>query len=218
MSVSNDATPIIQETLRDDIDPHVSPTPLHGVMSSTSVRDPFSTPTSSRPSSRHHQPLSQKVSFSDTSSGVLSVPLTPTDGIFPSATSNHIPIPRPISSRLSLSPSARSSAVPITGGTIIPRKLPRMKSYMVTNQSVLSKPWTQTRNPRASIAYLLTYAVILIGFAGGIVQCYFSYANAQLDKRPLCLVMEENFDSEDSVFGENGSFNREVNMDGFGYV
>jgi len=30
--------------------------------------------------------------------------------------------------------------------------------------------------------------------------------------------MEENFDSEDSVFGENGSFNREVNMDGFGYV
>ena len=92
-----------------------------------------------------------------------------------------------------------------------------MKSYMV-NPSDLSKPWTQTRNPRASIAYLLTYAVILIGFAGGIVQCYFSYANAQLDKRPLCLVMEENFDSEDSVFGENGSFNREVNMDGFGYV
>ena len=216
MSVSNDANPLIQESLRDDTDPHVGPTLLHEVMPSTSVRDPFSTPTSSRPSSRHH--LSQKVSFSDTSSRALSVPRTPTDGIFPSATSNHIPIPRPISSRLSLSPSAQSSAVPITGGTIIPRKLPRMKSYMVPDQNDLSKPWTQTRNPRASIAYLLTYAIILIGFAGGIVQCYFSYANAQLDKRPLCLVMEENFDSEDSVFGENGSFNREVNMDGFGYV
>jgi hypothetical protein len=65
---------------------------------------------------------------------------------------------------------------------------------------------------------LLTYAVICVGLAGGIVQCYFNYVHAQLDKKPLCLVMEENFDSEDSVFGQNGSFSREVNMDGFGYV
>jgi len=93
-----------------------------------------------------------------------------------------------------------------------------MKSYMVTDRSGLSKPWTEKPSPRVRIAYLLTYAVILIGFAGGIIQCYFSYVNAQLDRKPLCLVMEENFDSEDSVFGENGSFNREVNMDGFGYV
>ena len=223
MPYNNNAPPVVEEIPRERTDAHIGPT-LHGgtqLTASTSVRDPFSTPPSSRPSSRHHQFLSQKVSFSDTSSGVLSVPRTPTDGIFPSATSNHIPIPRSIlnnPSRLSMLPSARSSAVPLPSGTTIPRKLPRMKSYMVTDRSDLSKPWTEKPSPRVRIAYLLTYAVILIGFAGGIIQCYFSYVNAQLDRKPLCLVMEENFDSEDSVFGENGSFNREVNMDGFGYV
>lgn len=221
MPYNNNAPPVVEEIPRERTDAHIGPT-LHGgtqLTASTSVRDPFSTPPSSRPSSRHHQFLSQKVSFSDTSSGVLSVPRTPTDGIFPSATSNHIPIPRSIlnnPSRLSMLPSARSSAVPLPSGTTIPRKLPRMKSYMVTDRSDLSKPWTEKPSPRVRIAYLLTYAVILIGFAGGIIQCYFSYVNAQLDRKPLCLVMEENFDSEDSVFGENGSFNREVNMDGFG--
>lgn len=97
-----------------------------------------------------------------------------------------------------------------------PRKLPRMKSHMISDRNDIPKPWTEKRNPRAKIAYFLTYAVVLIGLAGGIVQCYFNYAHAQLDRKSLCLVMEENFDSEDSVFGENGSFNREVAMDGFG--
>jgi hypothetical protein len=93
-----------------------------------------------------------------------------------------------------------------------------MKSYMIEDRSNIPKPWISKPNPRARIAYLLTYAVVFVGLAGGIIQCYFNYANAQLDRQPLCLVMEENFDSEDSVFGENGSFNREVNMDGFGCV
>lgn len=186
--------------------------------------DPFATPDSSRPPSlRQHQNHSSKVSqvsFSDASS--LSIPRTPTEGVFPSATSNHIPVPRSIlsnpSSRVSVLPSARSSAIPLPSGIATPRKLPRMKSHMITDRSDIPKPWKEKPNPRAKIAYFLTYAVILLGIAGGAVQCYFSYARAQLDKKPLCLVMEENFDSEDAVFGENGSFNREVTMDGFGYV
>jgi hypothetical protein len=89
---------------------------------------------------------------------------------------------------------------------------------MISDRSQISKPWTQIPDRRNKLAYFLTYAVVLIGLAGGIVQCYFNYAHAQLDKTPLCLVMEENFDSEDAVFGPNGSFNREINMDGFGYV
>lgn len=188
--------------------------------SSSLPRDPFTTPFSSRPSSRHHHHLhSSKISFSDASSGFLSIPRTPTEGIFPSATSNHIPVPRSIlsnPSRISMLQSARSSAVPLPGGNAVPRKLPRMKSHMITDRNDISKPWTEKPNPRARIAYLLTYAVVCIGFAGGILQCYFNYAHAQLDRKPLCLVMEENFDSGDGVFGENGSFNREVNMDGFG--
>jgi hypothetical protein len=93
-----------------------------------------------------------------------------------------------------------------------------MKSHMITDRNDIPKPWTDKPNPRAKIAYFLTYAVILVGLAGGAVQCYLNFVRAQLDKKPLCLVMEENFDSEDAVFGENGSFNREVTMDGFGYV
>lgn len=185
------------------------------------MSDPFSTPDSSRPSSRHHQMHSSKISFSDVSSGFLSAPRTPTEGVFPSATSNHIPVPRSIlsnPSRISMLQSARSSAIPLPTGTATPRKLPRMKSHMIADRNEISKPWTDKPDRRIRIAYFLTYAVILVGLAGGIVQCYFNYAHAQLDRKPLCLVMEENFDSEEAVFGENGSFNREVNMDGFGYV
>ncbi|EKM82304.1 hypothetical protein AGABI1DRAFT_124786 [Agaricus bisporus var. burnettii JB137-S8] len=196
--------------------PHVSgtesrPTTASSLAPEGHTSDPFKTPDSSRPSSRH-QP--SKMSISDLSSG----PRTPTEGVFPTnATPNHIPIPRSIltnPSHISMLTSARSSAVPLSSATS--RKLPRMKSHMISDRSQISKPWTQTPDARNKIAYFLTYAVVLIGLAGGIVQCYFNYANAQLDKSPLCLVMEEYFDSEDAVFGENGSFNREVNMDGFG--
>ena len=39
----------------------------------------------------------------------------------------------------------------------------------------------------------------------------------KLDTRPLCLVMQEDFEGgEDKVFGPGGTFMREVNMDGFG--
>lgn len=48
------------------------------------------------------------------------------------------------------------------------------------------------------------------------MQCYFTYTGVALDKQPLCLVMEENFDNETAVFGPGGTFFREVNMDGFG--
>lgn len=197
------------------------PTTASTIARENHLADPFATPESSRPSSRHHHMHSSKISFSDTSSGFLSAPRTPTEGVFPSATPNHIPVPRSIlsnPSRISVIQSARSSAVPLPSGNAIPRKLPRMKSYMMADPNNIPKPWTDKPNPRAKIAYFLTYAVIFIGLAGGIVQCYFNYAHAQLDRKPLCLVMEENFDSEEAVFGENGSFNREVNMDGFGYV
>jgi len=57
-----------------------------------------------------------------------------------------------------------------------------------------------------------------MGLAGGAVQCYFTYTGVALDRKPLCLVMEENFDNETAVFGPGGTFFREVNMDGYGFV
>ena len=96
------------------------------------------------------------------------------------------------------------------------QKAQRMPSHLILEGVPLPKPWTDKPQPRARIAYFLTYAMILVGFAGGVVQLYFKYANAQLDRQPLCLIFQEDFDSEDAVFGANGTFQREVSMDGFG--
>ncbi|KAF9014300.1 concanavalin A-like lectin/glucanase domain-containing protein [Cyathus striatus] len=89
-----------------------------------------------------------------------------------------------------------------------------MKSHAITEEVV--KPWNDAPNPRARFAYFLPYLVIFLGLSGGIIQCYFSWRNVRIDRSPLCIVMDENFDDENAVFGPNGSFMREVNMDGFG--
>ncbi|KAF8632762.1 hypothetical protein AX15_001700 [Amanita polypyramis BW_CC] len=95
-------------------------------------------------------------------------------------------------------------------------KASRMPSHLISADVPVSKPWLEKPRPRGKLAYFLTYAMIFVGLAGGVVQTYFRYAHAQLDRKPLCLVFEENFDNEDAVFGPNGTFQREVNLDGFG--
>ncbi|TFK67104.1 glycoside hydrolase family 16 protein [Pluteus cervinus] len=92
----------------------------------------------------------------------------------------------------------------------------RMKSHMITDFDNVPKPWLENKRPRDKFAYWIVYVLVFIGLAGGAVQAYFSYSGVLLDRQPLCLVMEENFDSQDAVFGDNGSFVREVSMDGFG--
>jgi hypothetical protein len=71
-------------------------------------------------------------------------------------------------------------------------------------------------------AFWSVYAVVFIGAILGAVQCYFQYTGIALDRQPLCLVMEENFNDPAQVFGEpggtGGTFMREVNMDGFGFA
>jgi hypothetical protein len=37
-----------------------------------------------------------------------------------------------------------------------------------------------------------------------------------LEKQSLCIVLDENFDNEDAVFGPGETFLREANMNGFG--
>lgn len=75
------------------------------------------------------------------------------------------------------------------------------------------------RHPaRSRLSYFLTYGMILVGAIGGGIQCYFSYTGVTLDRQPLCLVAENYFDDESTVFGDNGLFFREVDMSGFGYA
>ncbi|KAF8882971.1 GH16 beta-1,3-glucan recognition protein [Infundibulicybe gibba] len=92
----------------------------------------------------------------------------------------------------------------------------RPKSTMLKARSGLHKPWLESRDPFARIAYFLTYGVVLIGVAAGAIRCYLGWIRVPLLTSNLCLVMNENFDSEDGIFGDNGKFFREVDMSGFG--
>ncbi|KAJ7077220.1 glycoside hydrolase family 16 protein [Mycena epipterygia] len=85
----------------------------------------------------------------------------------------------------------------------------------------VAKPWTKKPNPRARISYFLTYALVAVGASLGALQSYLAYRNVRLDRAPLCLVFQDNFDDGDDagVFGTAstpGRFLREVQMDGFG--
>ena len=93
----------------------------------------------------------------------------------------------------------------------------RPKSTMLTSDGpALHKPWIEKRDPYTRIAYFITYAVAFLGIAGSAVKCYFDYQNLPFITENLCPVLDENFDSPDGVFGDNGKFFREVDMSGFG--
>jgi hypothetical protein len=95
---------------------------------------------------------------------------------------------------------------------------------MTADPGSLLKPWVaiNARSPRAKFSYYVVYVVVFIGAILGAVQCYFQYTGVALDRQPLCLVMEEDFNDPVQIFGEPGgkagTFMREANMDGFGFV
>jgi hypothetical protein len=57
--------------------------------------------------------------------------------------------------------------------------------------------------------------ISFLGIAGAAFQCYWTYTHVPMEKQPLCIVLDDNFNNEDTVFGPGGTFLREVNMDGF---
>ncbi|XP_006456469.1 hypothetical protein AGABI2DRAFT_139213 [Agaricus bisporus var. bisporus H97] len=87
---------------------------------------------------------------------------------------------------------------------------------MLSAHGPIEKPWISAHDPYARIAYFLTYFVMLLGVAAGAARCFLSWRDTSVMPGQLCLVMDENFDSADGVFGENGKFFREVDMGGFG--
>jgi len=191
---------------------------------SSLLSDPFATPVSSRaPSIRHLQPPSSpnasRVSFPDSVIAGLR---------------NRPPL---VGNQLSAFSSARSSSRlssslhAITGNNASPSqaaaaaanenaapkaKVPRMRSHMLSDSKPIEKPWKSNKSTRAIFSYWVVYFIIFLGIAGGAFQCYWTYTHVALDKQPLCIVLDENFDNEDAVFGPGGTFFREVNMDGFG--
>ncbi|KAG6830499.1 hypothetical protein H0H87_007856, partial [Tephrocybe sp. NHM501043] len=174
-----------------------SPTASPPTTPKTPAQDPFASPASSRPSSLRPR----------TANSSLSVPGSPIPRSI-----LHLPSNSNSISRISTATSAhnvRISSAPL-------KKLPRMRSHMLPEGQTVPKPWAEHPPARMTIAYYLTYLMIFLAAAGGAVQTYFSYKNVVLDRKPLCIVLDENFDNPDTVFGMNGTFFREVNMDGFG--
>ena len=188
------------------------PTTANSLLSS----DPFASPVSSRPPSiRHLQPPSSpsasRVSFPDSlSTGLRNRPSLNGNQshAFPSARSSF---------RISSTPIPNGhSNVPANENTAPNQKAPRMRSHMLSDSNPISKPWKNIKSTRAVLSYWIVYFIIFLGIAGGAFQCYWTYTHVALEKQPLCIVLDENFDNENAVFGPGGTFLREVNMDGFG--
>ncbi|KAF8962845.1 GH16 beta-1,3-glucan recognition protein [Flammula alnicola] len=92
----------------------------------------------------------------------------------------------------------------------------RPKSTMLTTATSLQKPWMSTRDPYSRLAYLITYAAMFVGIAAGAVRCFFGWRDVSILSGNLCPVMDEDFNSDAGIFGENGKFFQEVDMSGFG--
>lgn len=92
----------------------------------------------------------------------------------------------------------------------------RAKSTMLTPETNLEKPWMSKREPYSRIATLVTYAAMLVGVGAAFLRTYTGWHGVSLLSGNLCPVMDEEFSTEDGVFGDNGKFLREVDMSGFG--
>ncbi|KAJ7848509.1 glycoside hydrolase family 16 protein [Mycena olivaceomarginata] len=76
--------------------------------------------------------------------------------------------------------------------------------------TAVPKPWTKNPSPRATVFYYLTWALLFAGASLGGVQSYFAYSTVRIDRAPLCLVFEYEFNSGDdaAVFGSGGQAGR----------
>jgi hypothetical protein len=116
-------------------------------------------------------------------------------------------------------PPARPLTAVSTSVSLAPSKTTRMRSTMLEDPNTLDKPWVTTKDPYARIAYLLTYSVAFLGIAASAVRCYFGYKSVPLITGNLCMVLDEDFNSDtDTTFGPNGNWFREVQLGGFGSV
>ncbi|KAE9401348.1 concanavalin A-like lectin/glucanase [Gymnopus androsaceus JB14] len=87
-----------------------------------------------------------------------------------------------------------------------------MRSTMISAEDPPQKPWLSAKSTRESLSYWLTYGVMSLGLVAGALH-------------PLCIVLDEEFNNPDTVFGTGingnggdgtGTFIREVDMSGFG--
>ncbi|KAJ2921718.1 hypothetical protein H1R20_g15380, partial [Candolleomyces eurysporus] len=208
--------------------PHPSTGSATRPNTASTVEDPFASPASSRPGSIRPtlSPSSSHLSFpqglgsafNHVPRSILTNSGSRESNIIGSPTAHGFTSSRSSGVRVSGVNNSNSvyGAVPNNTGSVLRQKAPRMKSHMLKEEEEVIKPWNDVKNPRAAVSYWIVYVILLLGLAGGAAQIYFQYKGVRLDRQPLCLVFDEEFDNPDKVFGEGGSFYREVSMDGFG--
>ena len=95
----------------------------------------------------------------------------------------------------------------------------RLKSTLLEDPTTLQKPWLEKKDPHGRLAYLLTYAVASLGIIASVVRCYFGYKSVPMIKGNLCMVLDEDFNTDtDTVFASGGKWFREVELGGYGWV
>jgi hypothetical protein len=89
---------------------------------------------------------------------------------------------------------------------------------MIVDSDQLQKPWLAEQDRYARIAHFVTYGVMFLGVILGAIKVYFDYKSVPVIPGNLCVVLDEEFNDPSTVFGDNGTFFREVDMSGFGCV
>ncbi|KIK81340.1 glycoside hydrolase family 16 protein [Paxillus rubicundulus Ve08.2h10] len=114
-------------------------------------------------------------------------------------------------------PPPRSLIAHSAAPSLVPKKAKRMRSTLLEDPSTLEKPWVTHKDPFARVAYFLTYGVAFLGIVASAVRCYFGYKSVPMIHGNLCMVLDEEFDTDtNTVFGSGGKWFREVELGGFG--
>jgi len=92
-----------------------------------------------------------------------------------------------------------------------------MRSTLLDDPSTIEKPWVSKKDPYARVAYFVTYGVAFLGIVASALRCYFGYKSVPMITGNLCMVLDEEFDTDtDTVFGSGGNWFREIELGGFG--
>ncbi|KAF8129016.1 glycoside hydrolase family 16 protein [Boletus edulis] len=110
---------------------------------------------------------------------------------------------------------------PLTANSTVPsltqKRATRMRSTLLDDPSTIEKPWISKKDPYGRVAYFLTYGVAFLGILASAARCYFGYKSVPTIKGNLCMVLDEEFNTDtDTIFGSGGNWFREIELGGFG--
>lgn len=201
----------IAEELRSAISPSTS-------RPSTANTNPFSTPSSnstdlSPPVLLEHEPIHRQVAIARLPDAPRASPYYGSRAVtLSSRTSSGIRIREGFAA-----PPSRPLTVNSLAPSISQKKAVRMRSSLLDDPSTIDKPWIKNKDPYARVAYFLTYGVAFLGIVASAIRCYFGYKSVPVLSRNLCMVLDEQFDTDtDTVFGSGGNWFREIELGGFG--